>query len=96
MKTIIVTEAFKFAHRGVEVEEFVASQAPVETTDECADLAVTEGWAKLAKAPKAKKDQKADDQAPDQGQGAEQPTAPDADLVPESAPEGAGTEDQPE
>ena len=45
MKTIIVTKPFKFAHEGIRVEEFEASSEPIETTDECADLAIAEGWA---------------------------------------------------
>jgi len=40
MRTIIVTKSFKFAHFGHQVEEFEASAAPRETTDECADLAI--------------------------------------------------------
>lgn len=49
MPKIIVTKDFKFAHRGYLVEDFTASPDEVETTDECADLAVAEGWAQLPK-----------------------------------------------
>lgn len=52
MKQIIVIKAFRFAHRGIDVEEFVVGPEPVETTDECADLAVAEKWAKPVKVAK--------------------------------------------
>ena len=45
MPKIIVATAFKFAHAGIHVEEFAPGEEPVETTDECADLAIGEGWA---------------------------------------------------
>ena len=40
MPKIIVTQPFKFAHLGYQVEEFEAGEEPRETTAECADLAV--------------------------------------------------------
>lgn len=45
----IIKKTFLFAHRGVEVEEFVASDEPVELTAECAEVAVAEGWAEPVK-----------------------------------------------
>jgi hypothetical protein len=48
MPKIIVLAPFKFAHHGHQVEEFEPSDEPRETTDECADLAVVEGWAEHA------------------------------------------------
>ena len=47
MPKIIVDQPFKFAHHGYQVEEFAAGELPVETTDECAQLAVAEKWARL-------------------------------------------------
>ena len=49
MPLIIVTQFFKFAHQGIHVEEFEPSERPRDTTDECAEIAVREGWAQLAK-----------------------------------------------
>ncbi len=46
MPKIKVIKPFKFAHGGHTVEEFEPSDEPVDTTDECAKLAVAEGWAK--------------------------------------------------
>ena len=46
MPAIKVTHNFKFAERGVEVLEFTAGET-VEVSDECAEVAVTEKWAKL-------------------------------------------------
>ena len=82
MKTIIVTKPFKFAHEGIHVEEFEASSDPIETTDECADLAVAEKWAKFPR----QRSQAAAEQAPEQAvdQPAEQAaaqTAPEAAAV---------------
>jgi len=45
----LIKKTFLFAHRGVEVEEFVASDDPVYLTDECAEVALAEGWAELFK-----------------------------------------------
>lgn len=45
---IIVTKSFKFAHGGHQVEAFDTSDDPRETTDECAELAIAEGWARKA------------------------------------------------
>ena len=50
MPEIIVKKPFKFAHRGIHVEEFTPSDKPVETTDECAALAIAEKWAVRAPA----------------------------------------------
>jgi hypothetical protein len=47
MPTIIVTQRFLFAHGGIRVEAFEPSAEPVETTQECADVALAEGWAHL-------------------------------------------------
>lgn len=51
MPHIIVKKPFKFAHFGYQVEEFEPSKEPVETTDECAALAISEGWAKAVQTP---------------------------------------------
>jgi hypothetical protein len=55
MTHITVIKPFKFAHRGIDVEEFEPAKEPRETTDECAALAVAEGWAKRAKTPEENK-----------------------------------------
>jgi hypothetical protein len=54
MRQIVVTQPFKFAHHGHQVEEFAASAVPRDTTDECADLAIAEGWAVPAGEHKAR------------------------------------------
>lgn len=51
MTHITVVKPFKFAHRGIDVEEFEPAKEPRETTEECAALAIAEGWAKRAKTP---------------------------------------------
>ena len=51
MPQIIVLQPFKWAHHGYQVEEFAPADEPVTTTDECAAVAVPEGWARLADAP---------------------------------------------
>lgn len=48
MPKIIITQPFKFAHHGYQVEEFQPSTDVCETTDECAQVAVAEGWATFA------------------------------------------------
>lgn len=48
MPKITVLQPFKFAHHGYQVEEFEPSEEPRETSDECAEIAVREGWAELA------------------------------------------------
>jgi hypothetical protein len=48
MPEIIVTKPFKFAHGGHRVEEFEPGKKPVETTEEVAQLALAEGWARKA------------------------------------------------
>lgn len=53
MPHITVLQPFKFAHHGYQVEEFEPSEEPRETSDECAEIAVREGWAELAAAPAA-------------------------------------------
>jgi hypothetical protein len=45
MAHIIVSKPFKFAHAGIQVEEFEPGPVAIETTDECADLAIAEDWA---------------------------------------------------
>jgi hypothetical protein len=50
MPKIKVIKPFKYAHGGHTVQEFEPSDKPVDTTDECADLAVEQGWAKKVKA----------------------------------------------
>lgn len=49
MPYIIVKKPFKYAHRGIDVEVFEPAAQPRETSDECAALAISEGWAKAAK-----------------------------------------------
>ena len=51
MPQITVTQPFKFAHGGHQVEEFDVSEEPRETTDECAELAIAEGWAVAVQTP---------------------------------------------
>ena len=57
MPKIIVTQGFKFAHHGYQVEVFEASDEPRDTTDECAELALSEGWARLPDADPAAAEQ---------------------------------------
>lgn len=45
MPKIIIKQLFKFAHFGYQVEEFEPSDEPRDTTDECAAVAIAEGWA---------------------------------------------------
>lgn len=45
MPKIIIIQPFKFAHFGYQVEEFEPSAEPRDTTDECAAVAISEGWA---------------------------------------------------
>lgn len=47
--TIEVVKGFKFAHRGCEVVDYTKGQT-VEVEQECADLAISEKWAKASKA----------------------------------------------
>lgn len=51
MPHIIGTESFKFAHHGHQVQEFSADLQPVEVTEDCAALAVGEGWAQIYREP---------------------------------------------
>lgn len=53
MPKITVLQPFKFAHHGYQVEEFEPTEEPRETSDECADIAVREGWAELVGEAKA-------------------------------------------
>lgn len=50
MPKIKVIKPFKFAHGGHTVQEFEPGDEPIDTTDECAELAVKQGWAKNVKA----------------------------------------------
>lgn len=45
MARIIVRHPFKFAHGGHRVEEFEAGVQAIDTSAECAELAIAEGWA---------------------------------------------------
>lgn len=47
MPQIIVTTSFKFAHGGILVEEFDASDTPRETTDEVATWVCENGCGRL-------------------------------------------------
>lgn len=53
MPQIKVLKAFAFAHHGYQVEEFQPADAPIDTSDECAEIAVREGWAELVDEAKA-------------------------------------------
>lgn len=53
MPLLIVTKPFKFAHHGIHVEEFAPSKEPIQLTDECAEVALAEGWAKEPRAQRA-------------------------------------------
>ena len=44
---ILVSREFSYWHRGVERRDYVPSAEPVETDEECAAVAVQEGWASL-------------------------------------------------
>lgn len=61
--TIIVTADFKFAYRGCEVVEYFKGQT-VDVSQECADIARREKWAKATKTKAAQ--QVDDDQSGDQ------------------------------
>lgn len=68
MPQIKVIKPFKFAHQGYQVEEFEVSDDPKETTDECAELAIAEGWAAPAAddpKPAPKRKTKAHDTSPE-------------------------------
>ena len=45
MPQITVIKPFSFAHHGYQVEQFEPASEPRETTDECAEIAIREGWA---------------------------------------------------
>jgi hypothetical protein len=47
-----ILSPFKFAHGGIQVEEFAPSPDPVELTEECAAVALAEKWVKLAATPR--------------------------------------------
>jgi hypothetical protein len=72
MPEIIVKKPFKFAHGGYQVEEFEPSKEPRETTDECADLAVAEGWAQRVKKAGPAKEEAAATAAPENADAAAQ------------------------
>lgn len=65
MPQIIVLQPFKFAHHGHQVEAFEPSPEPRDTSEECADIAVREKWAKPAKAAKAGRETAAAQAAPE-------------------------------
>ncbi len=46
MPALVIIKPFKFAHGGIHVEEFLPGAEPQELTDECATVALAEGWAK--------------------------------------------------
>ena len=79
MKSIIVLKPFKFAHEGIRVEEFAPDEADknkvIEVSDECAEVALAEKWAKPAKELKERKapEQAANKQAPETAVQAEAP-----------------------
>lgn len=51
----IIKQDFPFSHNGYEVVTYAASDEPQCLTEECAALAVAEGWAVPADADKATK-----------------------------------------
>lgn len=53
--TIEVLEGFKYAYRGCEVVEYQKGDV-VEVSEECADLAKAQKWAKASKAAPENKD----------------------------------------
>ena len=68
----IIKKPFLFAHDGIRVEAFAPSEEPKNLTDECAEVALTEGWAAAdsddkpaKKARKAAPENKAHDAAPE-------------------------------
>ena len=50
MVPVIVTKAFAFAHRGVEVEQFEPAEQPRETTEEVAEWVTENGYGRRADA----------------------------------------------
>lgn len=56
MPTIIVNRPFAYAHGGHTVEEFAVTGEPREVPDDCAALAIREGWAHAAPAAPENKD----------------------------------------
>lgn len=42
---ITILKPFKFAHQGIHVQAFEVVGEVEDTTDECAQLAIAEGWA---------------------------------------------------
>jgi hypothetical protein len=59
MPLILVLKPFKFAHSGYRVQEFEPKAEPVETTDECAAIAIENKWAKKVKPRSAPADTEA-------------------------------------
>ena len=55
----IIKKPFLFAHEGIRVEAFEPSDEPQRLTDECAEVALAEGWATEADDKPAKKARKA-------------------------------------
>jgi hypothetical protein len=63
-----ITKGFKFAHRGCDVVEYKAGDVIDDATDEMAELAIKNKWAKESKAKTAapeNKDAAADGGAPE-------------------------------
>ncbi len=52
-KTIEITKGFKFAHRGCYVVEYKAGDVIDDATDEMAELAIKNKWARESKAKAA-------------------------------------------
>lgn len=48
MPKIIITKPFRFAHNGYEFHEYEPTSTAVDVPDECAVVAVQEGWARAA------------------------------------------------
>ena len=67
-KTIEIIKDFKFAHRGCDVVEYKAGDVIDDATDEMAELAIKNKWAKESKAKTAapeNKDAAVDGSAPE-------------------------------
>lgn len=65
---IEVIKDFKYAHRGCDVREYVAGST-VEVSEDCAELAIKEKWAKTVKsAGKTKAEKNGNDPEPAAGE----------------------------
>lgn len=70
MPKIIVTEAFKYAHHGYQVEEFGAGDEPRETTDEVAAWVVEHGRGRVVEDAASQREEAAADEQQSESQAA--------------------------